>query len=65
MLNVKMKTQFLFFHRMENDLLAAFSMHPTTSTTRTCRGGGSKRGGGEGRGWRVEGGGERREGVGR
>ena len=38
MLNVKMKTHFYFFTEWKNDLLAAFSMHPTTSTTRTCRG---------------------------
>lgn len=41
LLNVKMKTHFyliFFFTEWKNDLLAAFSMHPTTSTTRTCRG---------------------------
>lgn len=59
MLNVKMKTHFLFFFtEWKNDLLAAFSMHPTTSTTRTCRG---VKGVVRGRRERGEG----REGVGR
>lgn len=54
LLNVQMKTHFyfcfysFFFTEWNNDLLAAFSMHPTTSTTRTCRGE-EKRGGGRGR----------------
>lgn len=35
-----------FFTEWNNDLLAAFSMHPTTSTTRTCRGEEKREGGG-------------------
>lgn len=57
MLNVKMRTRFLFHFIIviiiifftewkKKDLLAAFSMHPTTSTTRTCRGFGVERRGG-------------------
>lgn len=33
-----MKTHFYFFTEWKNNFLAAFSMHPTTSTTRTCKG---------------------------
>lgn len=38
----------LFLTEWKNNLLAAFSMHPTTSTTRTCRGGGGREKGGAG-----------------
>lgn len=70
---LKWRHIFYFFTEWKNDLLAAFSMHPTTSTTRTCRGvGGERRGGerrkkgeeeGKGRGGREEGG--ERESVGK